>query len=172
MIEKWDLYDRERNMLARKVERGELLKDDEYHLVTNAWIRNSEGKFLISQRVKWKSNPLKWECTGGSVLMGENTYQGAIREVREELGIDISNAPYSFVGSMTRYFKNCPDILDVYIFDMDILITNITIQKEEVNDYKWMTKEEILEIYNKGMLETTGFLLDVLNFDRELNYHK
>lgn len=35
-----------------------------------------------------------------------------------------------------------------------------------------MSKEEILDIYNEGMLETTGFLMDVLNFDRELNYHK
>ena len=85
MKEMWDLYDRNRNMLERKAERGTKLSDDEYHLVSNAWIRNSEGKFLISQRVEWKAHPLMWECTGGSVLMNEDTYQGAIREVKEEL---------------------------------------------------------------------------------------
>lgn len=31
-----------------------------------------------------------WEATGGSILQGESSLDGAIREVREELGIDIS----------------------------------------------------------------------------------
>ena len=61
MKEMWDLYDRNRKMLDRKAERGTKLSDDEYHLVTNAWIRNTEGKFLISQRVEWKAHPLMWE---------------------------------------------------------------------------------------------------------------
>lgn len=170
MKEMWDLYDRNRNMLDRKVERGTKLNDDEYHLVSNAWIRNSKGKFLISQRVEWKSHPLMWECTGGSVIMGEDTYQGAIREVKEELGIDVSNVPYAFVGTTTRYYKDCPDILDVYIFEIDIPIEKVTFQKEEVNDVKWATKDEILELYNSGKFEATGFFMDALNFERELYY--
>ena len=170
MKEMWDLYDRNRNMLDRKVERGMKLNDDEYHLVSNAWIRNSKGKFLISQRVEWKSHPLMWECTGGSVIMGEDTYQGAIREVKEELGIDVSNVPYAFVGTTTRYYKDCPDILDVYIFEIDISIEKVTFQKEEVNDVKWATKDEILELYNSGKFEATGFFMDALNFERELYY--
>ena len=170
MKEMWDLYDRNRNMLDRKVERGTKLNDDEYHLVSNAWIRNSKGKFLISKRVEWKSHPLMWECTGGSVIMGEDTYQGAIREVKEELGIDVSNVPYAFVGTTTRYYKDCPDILDVYIFEIDIPIEKVTFQKEEVNDVKWATKDEILELYNSGKFEATGFFMDALNFERELYY--
>ena len=172
MKEIWDLYDRNRKMLDRKAERGTKLSDNEYHLVSNAWIRNSEGKFLISQRVEWKAHPLMWECRGGSVLMGENTYQGAIREAKEELGIDISNAPYAFVGSTTRYYENCPDILDVYIFQIDVPIEDVTIQEQEVNDVKWATKEEILDIYNNGKFESTGFFIDALNFDRNLNCPK
>ena len=89
--------------------------------------------------------------------MGENTYEGAIREAKEELAIDISNAPYAFVGTTTRYYENCPDILDVYLFKIDTPIDEITIQKEEVNDVKWATIEEILELYNKGKFEATGF---------------
>lgn len=104
--------------------------------------------------------------------MGEDTYQAAIREAMEELGVDISNAPYIFVGSTTRYFENCPDILDVYIFEIDVELENVIIQKEEVNDAKWMTKEEILEIYNQGKFEITKFLLEVLNFGRKLNNPK
>lgn len=168
MREMWDLYDKNRKMLDRKALRGTKLSDDEYHLVVNAWIRNSEGKFLISQRAECKAHPLMWECTGGSVLMGENTYEGAIREVKEELGIDVSDAFYAFVGSTTRYYENCPDILDVYIFDIDIPIEDIVIQKEEVNDVKWMSKEEVLNLYDNGKFEATGFFLESLNFNRKL----
>lgn len=169
MKEMRDLYDRNRNMLERKAERGTKLSDDEYHLVSNAWIRNSEGKFLISQRVEWKSHPLMWECTGGSAIIGEDTYKCAIREAKEELGIDISNAPYAFVGSTIRYYKNCPDILDVYIFGYYVPLEKVTIQKEEVNDVKWATKDEILELYNNGKFETTEFFMDAINFNSELN---
>lgn len=165
MKEMWDLYDKNRNILDRKVERGTKLSDDEYHLVTNAWIKNSKNEFLISRRSINKKNPLMWECTGGSVLMGENTYQGAIREVKEELGIDISLAPYTFIGSVTRYFKDCPDIVDVYIFDFDTELENIIKQDEEVSDVKWMTKEEVLDIYNNGNLETISLLMEVLNYE-------
>lgn len=168
MAEMWDLYDRNRRLLDKKVERGTKLSDNEYHLVSNAWIRNSEGKFLISQRVAWKSHPLMWECTGGSVLMGESTFDGAIREAKEELGVDLSDSRYVFVGSTTRYYKNCPDILDVYLFEKDISIEDVEIQKEEVNDVKWATKDEIIELYNTGKFEATGFFMDALNFDREL----
>lgn len=52
MKEVWDLYDRERNLLDKKVERGTKLNDDEYHLVANAWIRNKEGKFLTFKEIE------------------------------------------------------------------------------------------------------------------------
>jgi len=29
-----------------------------------------------------------WECTGGSVLMGEESRIAAVKEVREELGVN------------------------------------------------------------------------------------
>lgn len=91
-----------------------------------------------------------WECTGGSVIMGENTYQGAIHEAKEELEINISDAHYDFVGSTTKYYKNCLDILNMYIFEISIQIEKITIQKQEVNDIKCSTNDKILKIYNKG----------------------
>jgi 8-oxo-dGTP pyrophosphatase MutT (NUDIX family) len=30
-----------------------------------------------------------WECVGGSVVKGEESLQGAIREVKEEVGVDL-----------------------------------------------------------------------------------
>lgn len=49
-MEKWDLYDKNRNKLNKVVNRGDYLSDDEYHLVVNAWIKNDKDEFLITQR--------------------------------------------------------------------------------------------------------------------------
>ena len=72
-MEIWDLYDRERNIIGEHI-RGEELPENGFHLVVHIWIKNSKGQYLISQRSESrKSNPLMWECCGGSVLKGENS---------------------------------------------------------------------------------------------------
>lgn len=54
----------------------------EYHLVISAWIVNSKGQYLLSQRHPNKIYPFFWECTGGSVLASEDSLHGALREVK------------------------------------------------------------------------------------------
>ena len=142
MKELWDLYDENRKKLDKKVYRGEKLEDGEYHLVVNAWIRNCEGKYLMSKRSAKKNHPFLWECTGGSVIKGEDTINGAYREVKEELGIDITSSDRVLIGTTKRYYLNNNDILDVYLFFYNINIEDIKFTDGEVMDVKWMSKEE------------------------------
>lgn len=107
MAEYWDLYDKDRNKLKKIVKRGDYLSDDEYHLVVNAWIKNSKGEFLITQRNANKSHPLMQECTGGSAVKGETSLKAALREVKEELGVDLSDCENTFIGSTLRYYEGC-----------------------------------------------------------------
>jgi hypothetical protein len=86
-MEKWDLYNAKREKSGITVCRGEIIPKGLYHLSVSAWIVNQQGQYLLSQRHPKKQYPLYWECTGGSVLSGETSLQGAIREVKEELGI-------------------------------------------------------------------------------------
>lgn len=89
-MELWDLYTEDRVKTGETHIRGNALPKDKYHLVVNVWIKNSNGKYLISQRSETKSvNPLKYECVGGSVLKDESSIDGAVREVKEEVGIDL-----------------------------------------------------------------------------------
>lgn len=157
MVEYWDLYNANKEKLGKVVKRGDYLKDDEYHIVVNAWIKNSEGKYLISQRTANKTHPLMWETTGGSILKGESSISGVIREVKEELNVDLFPSQGQLIGSATRYYKGCPDILDVYLFEVDDSEFDIQIQKEEVNDYKWASSQEIKKMYDDGKFEATLF---------------
>lgn len=102
-MELWDLYNERRELLQQDHVRGQALPPGTYHLVVHIWIQNSNGQFLMSQRAADRAHDaLKWECTGGSVLKGENSYAGAIREVREELGIDLSAVAGELVFSEVR----------------------------------------------------------------------
>lgn len=162
MAEYWDLYDKDRNKLEKVVKRGDKLQDDEYHLVVNAWIKNSKNEFLITRRSANKAHPLMWECTGGSAIKGESSLQAALREVKEELGVEVNPETGKFIGSTLRYYPNCPDILDVWIFESDVSINKVTIQKEEVCDVMWANAEKIKELYNGNQFEANAYFEEIV----------
>ena len=110
-MEKWDLYNAKREKTGLTMQRGENIPKGLYHLVVSVWIVNQQGQYLLSQRHPDKQYPLYWECTGGAVLSGENSLQGAVREVKEELGITLAlnreNLSINFAGRICRIFMTC-----------------------------------------------------------------
>lgn len=155
-MELWDLYNENRQPLGIDHIRGKELPNDAYHLVVHVWIKNSEGKYLISQRSSNRPTfPLLWECVGGSVLKGENSLQGAIREVKEEVGIDLVPALGKRVYSKTRKIidnMKFNDILDVWLFEFngESSLSNAT--TDEVLQTKWLGFDEIKELYDSKQL--------------------
>lgn len=59
-------------------------------VVVAAIIQDAEGKYLCCKRAAHKASGDKWEFPGGKAEPGENLEQALIREVREELAVDIS----------------------------------------------------------------------------------
>jgi 8-oxo-dGTP diphosphatase len=47
-----------------------------------------DGKFLVCQRTRHQTMPLKWEFPGGKIEQGEQPRDALHRELEEELGID------------------------------------------------------------------------------------
>ena len=91
MEERWDIYDKNKQLTGRTMKRNDwTLKDDEYHLTVLGVIRRSDGKFLITKRVMTKAwAPGWWEVSGGAAQAGEASYDAVLREVKEETGLDI-----------------------------------------------------------------------------------
>ena len=157
-MEIWDLYNENREIIGEHI-RGEELPDNAYHLVVHVWIKNNEGKYLISQRSEnRKQFPLMWETVGGSVLKGESSIQGAVREVKEEVGIDLRETDGTLAFSKIRKIiddKKFNDILDVWVFNYDgeVVLNNAT--TDEVAQVKWLDRSEILKLYNDEELVST-----------------
>ncbi|MGD0399480.1 MAG: (deoxy)nucleoside triphosphate pyrophosphohydrolase [Syntrophobacteraceae bacterium] len=57
-------------------------------MVTAALI-SSQGRLFVAQRPPWKKFGLLWEFPGGKVEPGEGLEQSLVREIKEELCLDI-----------------------------------------------------------------------------------
>ena len=153
-MELWDLYDEKKQVTGKIHERGKEIPDGYYHLVVHIWIKNSEGKYLISRRDKSRySYPLYLECQGGSVIAHESSKEGAIREVKEEVGIDLSNIPGKLIYTkMRKYFH---DIMDVWLFEYNGEVNLSKATTNEVCEVKWMTYDEVKTSFHDGTLVPT-----------------
>ena len=61
-------------------------------LVVAAIIERSDRRILIGQRRKSDSSPLKWEFPGGKVEQSEAPEDALRRELREELGAELTRS--------------------------------------------------------------------------------
>jgi len=70
-------------------------------LVAACALVDADGRVLIAQRPDGKAMAGLWEFPGGKVEVGERPEQSLIRELREELGIAVSEdclAPLTFAS--------------------------------------------------------------------------
>ncbi len=70
-------------------------------LVAAVALVDSDGRVLLSQRPEGKQLAGLWEFPGGKVEQGERPETALIRELKEELGIDVAEsclAPLTFAS--------------------------------------------------------------------------
>lgn len=158
-MELWDLYTEDRELTGKEHIRGEKLPENMYHLVVHVWIKNSKGQYLISQRSANRPTfPLMWECVGGSVLKGESSIDGAIREAKEEVGVELLPDNGKLVFSKNRKIidgKRFNDILDVWLFQYDGNVTLNNATTDEVKQIAWLDKKQILDLFKQNELVDT-----------------
>lgn len=167
----WDLYNENRELLRKDHIRGEQLPIDGYHLVVHVWIRNSKGEYLISQRsANRPTNPLMWECVDGSVVKGEDSLQGVLREVKEEVGIDLLPEKGQVVLSDIKkieFGKVVNKIVDVWLFDYDGEVDLGNATTDEVAQVAWMNREQIKELFDANMfVETLEYFFTEVDKER------
>lgn len=144
-----DVYDSLGNKTGRVVERGnktETFGDDEHIAVAIIYIENDKGEFLIQKTSKEKGG--HYSSTGGHINHGEDAFSTIVREVKEELGIDIRNDKIISLGHI------CVDFPVRFIFYLkkNLNLNDLILQKNEVESVLYMKKEELMDIINKGLM--------------------
>ena len=147
-MEYLNLYDKQGNLLKEKGTRG--IKTNNLVGIVIIFIENSKGEFLIQ-----KTSPSRhshFATTGGHVSYGSTFLESIINEVKEELGIDITNEK---IVEVNTYIKDSY-IQKVYYLKKDINIEDINIQEDEVEYVKWLNKETINELIENNQFRESN----------------
>ena len=156
-IEYLNLYDKEGNLVNEKGIRG--VPSNYLKGIVIIYIENSKGEFLIQKTSKSRGSV--FATTGGHVDYGDTFDSTIIKEVKEELGLDISN---DLVKEVTSFTYDT-DIQKVYYLKKDIDIKDITVKEDEVEYVKWMSIDEIKELidkneYREGNIDGFNYILE------------
>ena len=163
-MEKRDLYDSNRKLTGKTMYKGEDIPEGSYIVVVLVFIQNSKGQFLIQKRSQRKNG--LYATTGGHPKSGEDSIQGILTEVKEEIGVDIN--PKDLILYYSGREDNERVFWDDYYVKMDIPdIDTLKLQEEEVASVHWFSVDEIKELmrldkFFKNHYEEFEILLDWL----------
>lgn len=137
-MEYLNLYDRQGNLLKEKGVRG--AKNEHLVGIAIVFIENSNGEFLIQKTTPERDNV--FATTGGHVTYGTTFEETIKNEIKEELGIDVSNDDVIEAATYVR----TKVLQKVYYLKKDIDIKDIITQDSEVEYVEWMSKEKINQL--------------------------
>ncbi|MBQ1735363.1 MAG: NUDIX domain-containing protein [Lachnospiraceae bacterium] len=137
--ELWDLYDKDRNPTDEVVLRGTRIPRGKYHIVVECMILDRENRILITKRSPGKHHAFSWECTTGSIMSGEDSLTGVIREIKEETGLDVPRENIDLIRSEVTDRT----IRDTYLACVDhIDLSKVVLQPGETIDAKTCTLDQ------------------------------
>lgn len=153
--EVWDAVDAAGRPLGFDLYRDEAeqIPDGVYHRVVEIYVVTKQQEFLTTLRDPRKPFGLMWEITGGSVLKGESSLAGAVRELREETGIVKRLEELTLLTQMPVGHT----LYDIYITTVPDRNIPITLQPGETVDYRFLARKEFMhEIYSECFAGTIG----------------
>lgn len=143
-MEVWDAYNKEFEKIeGMTLIRGETIPDGVYHLVSDVIVRHADGTYLLMQRDSRKHFGGMWEATaGGSALTREGPLACAIRELREETGIE--SEALTEVGRVVNDHNHTLYVEFLCVTDCEK--EQVTLQEGETSAFRWVTKDELVSM--------------------------
>ena len=137
-------------------ERGVVHEDGSLHATVHTWIVRQNDRsgydLLLQKRSSCKdSNPGCWDISSaGHIEAGYRPLESALRELKEELGIDAAPGDLREIGtrrcSFESEFYGRPfrdnELSTIYIYKKPVEISELTLQDTEVSETIWMDYSE------------------------------
>lgn len=141
-----DIVDDKNIPTGEVVERGIAHEKGLFHRHVSCWIVNKKGQVLLQRRAYTKSkNPGLWAKTGGHVDAGETPEDAAIREIKEEIGLDVTKEGLLCASIYKSSENTCFGYEFVVITDKKE--SEFVLQPEEVFEVKYFSIEDIEESF-------------------------
>ncbi len=94
-----DVLDESGNPTGQKVDKSDVHRDGLWHRDVHVWV--TDGRHILEQQRNWDKSimPGQWDISvGGHVMAGETFAEAALRETREEIGIEADEAQLFYAG--------------------------------------------------------------------------
>ena len=152
-MELFDICDEQGNPTGDTVERSEAHAKGICHRTAHIWIAKQENgryKVLLQKRSMDKDSfPGRYDTSSaGHIQAGDEPMESALRELGEELGIKAEAADLDFAGTFRiRYEKEFHGRMfrDNEVYQKQVDIADLTIQKEELDGVCWFDLEDTYE---------------------------
>jgi len=144
MDELIDILEENGEKTGKCATKKEIYQNGNWHRSVHIWIINDNQELLVQKR-----NPLKktfpnlWAISSaGHVLTKENSKDAGVRELKEELNIEIEKESLEYLFTVKREQKQEDLTLrvidDVYLLHYNLDVEHTKLQVEELTDIKYI----------------------------------
>ena len=164
-MELLDVYDDDGKKTGKFVENGvkdDCFNDGEHIAVAIIYIENDNNEFLIQKTSKQKGS--RYSSTSGKIRHDEEPIEAIKREVKEELGIDISKDNIINLGHIVVDFP----VRFIFYMRKNVNINDLVLQKDEVESVSYMNINELKKVIEQGLMHKAHTKI----LERVLKYKK
>ena len=122
-----------------------------WHASVQVWIFTLEGEILLQKRATNKDTyPDLWDISvAGHLSAGDSPTEAALREIKEEIGLQLSEKDLRFLKTNKVSKQPSDKIIDnefnyLYLVKFPVKIDQLKLQKEEVAEVKLLAIKEFL----------------------------
>lgn len=162
-MEYLDIVDENGSPTGKTVSRKEAHNAGILHRTAHVWVIRKAGdqtEILLQKRSEEKDSfPGMYDTSSaGHIPAGEEPLPSALRELREELGIEATSGQLSYVGSFRiqyekvfhdRMFRD-NEVAQVYVYREPVSTEQLVLQESEVSEVRWFALDEVWAELQRG----------------------
>ena len=142
------VVDKVGNFTGEIMDRDYVHNNNLLHNEVSVFILNSNKDILLQKRsVLKRFNPGKWGLCSGHVSYDETLEEAALREIKEEIGLDIGLSDLKPIGDRVFVIgATNSHITYHYYIKVDKSRDEFIIQKEELSEVKWFNIDDVINM--------------------------
>lgn len=176
MDELIDVLDADGNYTGKSIMKSEAHRKGVFHPSIHVWLYTKKGEILIQQRaINKDTHPGLWDVSvAGHIGAGEDVTESAIREVEEEIGLEITNEDLNKIGVFKYSHQHHKDLLDcefhhTFLCELKVPLAKLEMQKSEVADLNLVSVAAFKKELESEILSKKYVPYDMDYYDTVLN---
>lgn len=154
-----DVYGEDGMETGEVLPKSEIHRQGILHRIAQVWLFDGKSSLMLQKRAHTKKlDPGMWAVLGGHVDTEEESRVAAVREVMEEMGIELDPEQILYLGTVRHVEYVAADfteneMVDVYVAHIEIDVSEVRLNDESI-EAKYFT---IVDLENQYASENPEF---------------